>query len=464
MAFTEFYCDAANGSNLNAGSESGGAARLTYASGSWVASTGVFTAASGNPNTDGVVVGDFASVYPDGASVAVFIGRVTAKDATTITVSLTAKSGTAPTDGTSNRTLKIGGTWKGPNAAESFPLDFINTAMNNGTNVVPRVNFKNNASYVASGALTASASTVVFQGYTTTPGDGGMATIDGGTGGSAYNLVAVTGANILFKNIKFYQNGGSGGSVSTHGVNVTGARNVLHQCVCAGMRGSGFYVATPALLLECEAYDCNRNNSTAKGAIHLLSSGAIAIRCYSHHNAGSNGNGYYADTTVSFIGCVAHSNGKDGWYANSDQFLTLIGCEAYNNTGSGLDSQGGSGTLNFNVQSCNFVKNGRYGIECSATTRYGVIYNCGFGAGTQANSLGQITANISPVGISGSVTYPNDVTPWADPANGDFRIVLPEAKAAGRGSYLQTYGESAPNTVGYPDIGACQSKPGTRVS
>lgn len=55
MAFKEFYCNS-SGSNLNAG-DGTGAATATYAAGTFVRSTGVFTVASGNPVTDGVAVG-----------------------------------------------------------------------------------------------------------------------------------------------------------------------------------------------------------------------------------------------------------------------------------------------------------------------------------------------------------------------------------------------------------------------
>ena len=51
------------------------------------------------------------------------------------------------------------------------------------------------------------------------------------------------------------------------------------------------------------------------------------------------------------------------------------------------------------------------------------------------------------------MNFASDVTPWVDPANGDFRINLAAAKGAGRGSYTQNAGGG---TVGYPDIGAAQ--------
>lgn len=55
----------------------------------------------------------------------------------------------------------------------------------------------------------------------------------------------------------------------------------------------------------------------------------------------------------------------------------------------------------------------------------------------------------------GAVNYASDVTPWTDPANGDFRISLSAAKNAGRGSFIETSSSYA-GTIGYPDIGAVQ--------
>lgn len=459
MAFTEFYCDAASGSNLNSGSSTGAA--VTYASGSWDAATGVFTVASGDPTTN-VAVGDFASVYADGATVTGFVGRVTARDATTITVSLTAKSGTAPTNGTGNRTIKVGGPWKGPNGTEAFPFAWIASAMNDGTNLVPRVNMKSGTDYaVSSPGITNSSVGIWWQGYTTTIGDGGRAVIKGGAG-AAYTLLLSSGNQNSYVDLIFDTNGDSGGTVSTQGVAVTGARSMFYRCVCRNMRRSGLYAASVvSWFVECEAYNCNIANGTGGGAIYIASSGCMMYRCYAHHNSGSNSHGFYADQSTLIFGCISHTNGGAGFYTQGDQMFSLINCDSYNNGSHGLWSTTTSATLQLSLQNCNFVKNGGWGFYVQNAIKYGVIANCGFGAGTQANALGQISATLYPVIITGTVTYPNDVTPWADPANGDFSIVLPQAKAAGRGAYTQIYGESG-TTVGYPDIGAAQSKPGTR--
>src|SRR5512139_2727305 len=121
MAYTEFYCDPVNGSNLNAGSTTDAAAVYTATNGGWDSGTGVFTPAAGDPSAT-VSVGMFASVYLDAATVAVFVGRVTAVDSTTVTVSLTVKIGTAPATSANGRTIKVGGAWKGPNAAVNWPF------------------------------------------------------------------------------------------------------------------------------------------------------------------------------------------------------------------------------------------------------------------------------------------------------------------------------------------------------
>lgn len=170
MAWSDFYIQT-SGSNLNSGSSTDDAATLTYASGNWVNSTGVFTVASGNPSSDGITVGDWVSVYPDGSSVTPFVGQVTARDSTTITVSSTDKFGTKPSDGTGNRTLKRGGAWA------SFALTDSGNALNTGTVTVPvRINVK-----AATYAHTTSTKTfnlvgtnalpIWWRSYQTTPGD-----------------------------------------------------------------------------------------------------------------------------------------------------------------------------------------------------------------------------------------------------------------------------------------------------
>ena len=168
MAFTEFYCQT-TGSNLNAGSSTADAALFTFTNGNWDATTGIFIAIGADLSA--ITVGMFASVYIDGASVGVFVGVITEVDDAldTITVSLSAKSGTAPTTSATGRSIKVGGAWKGPNAAEAFPFNFVQNTLTDSSSNPLRVNFKNGDTYSITAAITqANAGPIVYQGYTTT--------------------------------------------------------------------------------------------------------------------------------------------------------------------------------------------------------------------------------------------------------------------------------------------------------
>jgi hypothetical protein len=112
MAFTEFYCDASAGANVNAGDLTANGV-VTSTNGDWGnATANRFTAASGTPFS-GVSVGDFASVYLDGATIAVYIARVTAVNGggASLDLSTTAISGTAPATGATGRSCTTGGAW-----------------------------------------------------------------------------------------------------------------------------------------------------------------------------------------------------------------------------------------------------------------------------------------------------------------------------------------------------------------
>lgn len=456
MSYTNFCCRS-GGSNLNAGTrtgdttEPGTSASFTYASGNWVAGTGVFTVASGNPSSDGVAVGDFASVYPDGSSVAVFIGRVTARDTTTITVSLTAKAGTAPTNGTGTRTLKIGGAWKGPNAAEAFPFGFLQNTLTDSSSNPPRVNFKNAATYSITAVMThANAGPDAFQGYTTAYDDGGRATIDGGTSGASYILLDLS-SNVghVVTDLIFQNNGASG---SANGVQII-RETIVRRCVFANVRGRGISTTQVATVVECEAYGCNQSNTATTGAFHATA-GTTFLRCIAHDNSGANTIGFAMATNQGrCVGCIADTNGSHGFYVGG-QLQEYIGCDAYNNTGDGINVTAVPAAAY--IENCNLVKNGGWGINVAAittTTRITLIVNCGFGTGTQVNTSG--TTNNNTSNVSGTVTYASNVTPWIDPANGDFRISLLTAKGVGRGTFVQTASSYA-GTTAYPDIGASQ--------
>lgn len=462
-AYTEFCCRS-GGSNLSAGSRNGGSTEpgtspdFTYASGTWVNATGVFTLASGNPVTDGVAVGDFASVFPDAATVTPFVGRVTARDATTISVSLTAKAGTAPPDGTTNTTLRIGGAWKGPNGAVNFPFGFIENTLTNSSGDFPRINFKNDASFTVSAAVAhANAGPTRWMGYTTTYGDGGKWTLD--ANGGNFVILTLSGANNSFIDAIITNN--ATGSVS--GFTVSGAECLITRTVVNTVRNSGFVVSgTDCQLKECEAYGCNTGNSASHaGFTFSTNTGIRAIRCISHDNLNQ---GFRTTVASIYERCVADTNTADGFFLSTNNSGTLQNCDAYNNGGDGVDLGNGTAAI-FTLESCNFVKNGGWGINGSgAGSRNGSVVKCGFGSGTQVNTSGDATG-LSAMFFDTAVdkiVYAADSTPWMDPANGDFRVSLAAAKGTGRGGFTQTQ-TGYSGTTSAPNIGASISNTVYRI-
>ena len=462
MAFTEFCCRS-GGSNLNAGTrtgsstEPGTAADLTYTSGSWVSSTGVFTVASGDPVADGVAVGDFASVYDDAATVTTLVGRVTARTTTTITVSTIDKSGTT-TDGTNTRTLKIGGAWQGPNGTSGFPFNLTSSSLIDAAANPPRVNFKNDATYAITSAITCNTvGPVCYRGYSSSYGDSGRFTIDGGTTGASYALLTFTLNHQRLENCILQNNGATG---SATGLQTSGgpARFVLRNVVVNNVRGIGINLPTAAQAVECEAYACNQSNTLGLGGFGC-STGVIE-RCIAHDNTGSNNSGFVAPAggpSPTFLHCIADTNGRDGFAIDTTVgSVVMVNCDAYNNGRDGVRNNSAGNSL-VRIVSCNFTKNAGWGINISSIVKTAntSIDTCGFGTGSEANTSGTITGTLY-ADVSGTVTYASNATPYTDPANGDFRISLAAAKGAGRGAFTQTQSGYA-GTIGYPDIGAADA-------
>lgn len=451
MAFSEFYCDFTNGSNVNAGSTEA-APVLSLTGGNWVSATGVYTKTASIAN---VSVGMFAAVRVDGATLAARVGRVTAVDANTVTISTTAGSGSLA-DQTGTASIVVGGPWKGPNAAVGFPFNFITNALTNAAGDYPRVNFKNNATYAITAAIThGNAGPIQFQGYTSTVGDGGRAIIDGGTAGASYVLLTISGANCETWDMIFQNNGATG---SASGFVPGTAETNCRRVVVNNVRGDGFSAtfSTGGAFIECEAYACNQSNAGSKAGFSF-SGNATLVRCIAHDNAGSNTVGFRPSNGANtLIHCIADTNGSHGLDVNSvNGHTTVVGCDFYNNTGDGIRSANSAGSSIY-VENCNFVKNGGYPVNrTGAGGLNGAVVNCGFGSGTQANTSGNLN-NLNAVVEEGSVTYAADVTPWQDPATGNFTITMAAAKGTGRGSYTQTQ-TSYTGTTSAPDIGAGQA-------
>jgi hypothetical protein len=453
MAFTEFYCNASTGNNMNGGSDENTSPSYSATNGGWDSGTGVFTPISGDPSAS-VTIGQYAHVFTDGSTTPTFIGRVTAVNSTTVTVSTTLKSGTAPTTAGTGISINVGGVWKGPNGTDVFPVNFVTGALKGTTSTAPRINFKNNADYTPTATMTipATSSPVIYEGYATTVGDEGQAKFDGGTGTKFLVLNANSLNTGSIKYIWFYRNGSSGSNIS--GITCNNTTVEFYRCVFSNMSSSGVTSSTfaGATYVECESYS---NNAVGFGL-------GCCIRCIAHSN-GTYGFDYTNwQQSLAAENCVAHNNGSNGFHIRATAARNFIfrNCDAYENTGAGFNIQRDAGSGNFYIllENCNSIKNSNYGVAISGsgTAHILLFRKIGLGAGTQANTSGGIQSVSGHIIENTSFSYPNDVTPWVDPENGDFRISLTEAKGAGQGTFLQTSSLYSGGTIGYPDIGAAQ--------
>lgn len=463
--FTEFYCDIAAGTNINSGSTTNAAATYTAVNGNWDG-TSVYTPTDGSTPASTVSAGMWASIYIDGATNLVqsgsggcimLITNVAAGVNGAITFNRAAVSGTPPTSSATARSIKVGGAWSGPYGSVGFPFGFLATTATNAPNVYPRCNFKNTAQYNVTAAMSHSlAGPMRWQGMTTTPGDLGKATIDGGATGTSYNLITISGTSQDFVDFILSHNGNTSAGVG--GLVISGSGSMVARVCVKNMVRAGITFTAFGTVYECEVYACNLNNAAATAAFVVGGDRSAAIRCISHDNVGANSIGFSVQGCSTSYGCIAYNNGSDGFNASSQAVASkLINCDAYSNGGSGINLATAA-AASFVIENCNLVKNTAYGIASAAQPRVGSIYNCGFGSGTAANGTADIqTANTGGIDIQGSVTYAANLTPWVDPDNGNFSINLTASKSAGRGRFTQTTVNSPTNTVSFPDIGAAQS-------
>ncbi len=465
MAFQEFYCDAANGNNLNGGSDSGSPSATdtasTYGRGTGAGGVDRITASAGTPFS-GAAVGQYVGVKANGGTAPLdYCARVLAVNGGGTSIDVadgttnTASFGTRPADSASVD-CKVGGAWKGPNAASGFPFNVITNAAVDGSSNSPRVNFKNGTNYAITAAMTHTlAGPIRFEGYSSSPGDGGRATIDGGTSGTSYVLLTVsTAGSQAFVNLIFQNNGNSG---TSNGVTCSVSPQFWKGCVFHDVRGHGLQAAA-GLVEECEAYNCSQGSNSLVGFREAVA-GCVFLNCYAHDITGTGlgVSGFQAASGQGvFVNCIADTINGDGFElsAGSTNGGTMINCDSYNNARDGARLSNTDARV-FAIINCNFVKNAGWGINGSGSGgREGVVLNCGFGSGSDVNTSGT-TTGLKGIVESGDITYSSPTNPYNAPTTGDFRIVTAAARSAGRGIFVQT-GNSKTGSVAYPDVGACQ--------
>ncbi len=455
--YTEFYCQS-GASNLNAGSTNG--AVVATQTGDWVSATHIFTPNDGtNPVSLGIAVGMFASVYVTaGATTAVYIARISAVTNATngATTADLVPIGVSPgnSSGAHTITMKVGGAWLGPNAATGFPFTLANFGNNqDATAHQVRVNLKNDQTYTvtAAFAMVGTNPGYVVQGYTSSVNDGGKATFDGTT--NTGQIISTVGSfgNETFVDLIFKTSIGSG----TLDLVAEGVANCSWvRCVFTGSRGNGLNFN--GLAYECEAYGNNTSNTAAKGGFRFGTAGTRLIRCISHDNTGSNTSGLVMAINGLVQHCVFDTNGQYGVNVTATTGGTYIGnSDFYNNGSDGINVASTVLAPGFVIENNNFIKNTGAGINNVSVKDSGFLYNNGYGAGTQANGSADTLNNLTA--DPASVTYSSNITPWVDPANGDFRISPAGAGVGtGRGAFTETAASYA-GTIGYPCIGAAEA-------
>lgn len=448
QTFTEFYADAASGSNVNGGSNAGAATMSdTAGTGSYNAATNIYTSVATNGS---VAVGQFIAIYSGAATEAAGIARITAVSGGggipwVITCDLF-QSGTEPTTASTYK-ANVGGAWKGPNGAVDFPFDYLAATSTNAAGDPPRVNFKSGTTYSITAAMAANKTgPLVYEGYTTTIGDGGRAIFDGGTSGASYALLSASGTGVMLRSLMFRNNGATG---SANGVTNT-SQVIWQRCVVHSVRGNGFAIAGIGTAIECEAYSCNQSNTVDLAGFKVTTTIARIIRCIAHDNTGSNTDGFHDVAGGTYIDCIADTNGKDGFYVgSSSDHGVLLNCVAYLNSGDGIDHDGVNDLLL--LENCLLYNNGGFGVNNNTTNYITQAVNCAYFNNTSGESTGIEDE-------TGAVTLTGD--PFVAASTGNFSLndtagAGAACRAAGRGTFTETQA-SYSGTASTPDIGAAQ--------
>lgn len=446
-------CCRSSGSNLNPGSRTGDttvpgtSADLTYASGTWVNATRVFTVASGDPVSDGVAVNDLVAL-DTGGSVWAYMGKVSARTSTTITISSTANAGTNPANGT--YTLRVGGAMAGPSGTTGHPLN-LNYASGMG-NV--RINLMNDQTYNMTAAISLNTSLlgpIALFGFTSAYDDGGRATMDGGSSGASYNLIVGTNLSQAFK-IKdmIFQNNGSTGSAD--GVSLNHSGSSVDNCLFKNMAGSGLTCGSSAanvFINQSEFYNNNTSNTAALGGLRVSGTGGVFInRCRFGSHSGSNNSGLYANTEVAVMRCIFDANTTGLALPNNSGSL-IVSNVFYGNTNH-LNITSGALLTAVSVYENNVFENATTVYQASGAAGYIRAFNNGYYNNTNKYSTtgGTLTSfdDINPIDAGSSFLN--------DPANGDFGTsIAGPGNAAGNGTHPLTQGGYSKSTVGYPDVG-----------
>lgn len=462
---TELYCQN-NGNNINAGSTTDANAIYTSTNGNWSTTTKTFIPTDGsNPVANGVAADQLASIYIDGATTAVFLARIVSVtndvNGPIVVDTITRCYGTAPVTSATGRSIKVGGAWFGPSGSSLFPWGLGGNAISSLFNLQGdqvRLNLKNDRTYSVTTLFAMACGKTIIQGYTSTPGDGGVASLTSNVT-SSQNF---TSANQqMFADIDFSS---TAASFSPDLFSASG-EPVFWRCRFHGCRGIALNASTSiGYAIECEFYDCCNGNSGAC-AVNVGSTGSNAIvlhDCYIHDlTQGSALSSSAGGQIVLFNSLIDSINGHAAIYTGQNPIaICAVNNSFYNIAGDVFRNVGGvvSSSQGFYMFFNNIYEN-----------IGGQIYNFPTMTGTIiASNQSGISANNSRFNARGvdtarSMLFPGgDVVPpstaFASAPTGDFSLVAQALIGTGRAKFIQT-GSGKSGTTSFPDIGAAQSSP-----
>jgi len=278
----------------------------------------------------------------------------------------------------------------------------------------------------------AQGSPITFEGYTTTPGDGGMAIIDG-TANSLVNGLYVAGftnVRYIFKNITVRDVSGVGWEFGTVGCKITLVNCHADNCGSYGFRGDDYIVC----------YRCSATNNSDRG-FHLGDASNL-FACWAH---GNSAHGQSIGSGVIAKGLSYNNSNRDYHVsmASSNGVCAVLDC-----TGDGENATGYGLNVFLGYDGVVIVGNVFYDYATAA------IRSSADGGGLilcAHNLLHSNTANYSNlVSVEGDVT---SAPQFEDEGSDDYRLAS--------GSPARAAGVDAGKTVNgtsYADIGCHQAQ------
>lgn len=469
MPYTEFTCRA-GGSNLNAGTFSGSGEEgvnplLVFDSGRFIAigRTYLTPAASGDPRTLGIQTGCFVSMYSTVAptETGLYFGRVISMTASSVLIHHLHCAGlqaNVPTGATAT-SMRVGGAWAGPTGNIYFPFNLTSGAQLRNVNNSPmRINFKNDKTYQMYVGIVANViGPVTYQGYNSTFGDYGRATILGPTASGNFHMVAMGGAQQYITDFNIYNNGSAG----TANYILLGPM-VAERVLVSGSRGNGIGSTTnPITCIECVAIDCNTTNTASQGGFLTTVNGSNFIRCVAIRN---NRYGWYATRSITMMNCISYRNTEAGCgiLAGAASNYVFKNCDFFLNRTDGIKNLTTANGTHFHVESCRFIDNSGAAVNFSGVV-FGQqlnMYNCYIGSGVFGNLHGFSSPQTGffNANIVGLTYYPLDYSPWVDASGGNFTSVSAICRDAGYSNYPTGLTSMFTGTMSYDSVGAGKLK------